>query len=55
MALRFLDVSIAFPASSLGVIFVSLLSRFWMREQVGFKRWIGVGLILGGVVMIGLN
>ena len=55
MALRLLDVSMAFPAGSLCFIFVALLSRFWLKEQVGFERWIGVGLILGGVVMIGLS
>ena len=55
MALRLLDVSIAFPAGSLCFVFVALLSRFWLREQVGFERWIGVGLILGGSAMIGLS
>ena len=55
MALRLLDVSIAFPAGSLCFIFVALLSRFWLKEQVGLERWIGVILILGGVIMIGLS
>lgn len=55
MALRLLDVSIAFPASSLCFVFVGLLSRFWLREQVGLERWVGLGLILGGVVLIGLS
>jgi drug/metabolite transporter (DMT)-like permease len=55
MALRFLDVSLAFPASSLCFVFVAVLSRFWLQEQVGLERWIGVSLILGGVVLIGLS
>jgi len=42
MALQVLDAGIASLASKL-------------REQVGFQRWIGVGVILGGVVMIGLS
>jgi undecaprenyl phosphate-alpha-L-ara4N flippase subunit ArnE len=55
MALRLLDVSIAFPASSLSFVFVALLSKFWLQEQVGLERWIGLGFILGGVVLIGLS
>ena len=55
MALRLLDISIAFPAGSLCFVFVALLSRFWLKEQVGIERWIGIILILGGVVVIGLS
>jgi undecaprenyl phosphate-alpha-L-ara4N flippase subunit ArnE len=55
MALRLLDVSIAFPASSLCFVFVGLLSKFWLQEQVGLERWVGLGFILGGVVLIGLS
>jgi len=55
MALRLLDLSIAFPASSLCFVFVGLLSRFWLKEQVGVARWVGLGFILGGVVMIELS
>jgi undecaprenyl phosphate-alpha-L-ara4N flippase subunit ArnE len=55
MALRLLDVSIAFPASSLCFVFVGLLSRFWLQEQVDLKRWVGLSFILGGVVLIGLS
>lgn len=55
MALRLLDVSIAFPVGSLCFVFVALLSRLWLQEQVGLERWIGVGLILGGVILIGLS
>ena len=55
MALRLLDVSLAFPAGSLCFVFVVVLSRLWLREQISSERWIGVSLILGGVVLIGLS
>jgi multidrug transporter EmrE-like cation transporter len=55
MALRLLDISVAFPASSLCFVFVALLSKFWLQEQVGLERWIGLTFILGGVVLIGLS
>lgn len=55
MALRLLDVSLAFPAGSLCFVFVVVLSRLWLHEQISYERWIGVSLILGGVVVIGLS
>jgi undecaprenyl phosphate-alpha-L-ara4N flippase subunit ArnE len=55
MALRLLDISVAFPASSLCFVCVALLSKFWLQEQVGLERWIGLTFILGGVVLIGLS
>src|SRR4051812_7564677 len=45
MALRLLDVSLAFPAGSLCFVFVVVLSRLWLREQISYERWIGVSLI----------
>jgi multidrug transporter EmrE-like cation transporter len=32
-----------------------VLSKFWLQEQVGLERWVGLGCILGGVVLIGLS
>jgi len=55
MALRLLDVSVAFPAGSLCFVFVALLAQFYLHERVGRQRWIGVGLILGGVVLVGMS
>ena len=55
LALRLLDVSLAFPASSLGLVFVAVQSHLWLREQVSAERWIGVSLILAGVVLTGLS
>ena len=55
MALRLLDVSLAFPAGSLCFVFVAVLSRLWLQERMSAARWIGVSLILGGVVLIGFS
>jgi drug/metabolite transporter (DMT)-like permease len=55
LALRLLDVSLAFPVSSVGFVFVVILSHVWLREEVGVERWIGVSLILAGVVLTGLS
>jgi undecaprenyl phosphate-alpha-L-ara4N flippase subunit ArnE len=53
--LRLLEVSIAFPMSSLTFVVVTLLSALYLRERVNRQRWLGVGLILGGTAMVGLG
>ncbi len=55
MALQLLDVSLAVPAGSLCFVFIALLSRWWLHEQIAPERWIGIGLILVGVVLIGFS
>jgi drug/metabolite transporter (DMT)-like permease len=51
-ALRYLDVSTAFPLSSLSFVVVTLLSQWMLRERVTAMRWLGVGLILSGTVLL---
>jgi drug/metabolite transporter (DMT)-like permease len=51
-ALRHLDVSTAFPLSSLSFVVVTLLSQWMLRERVTAMRWLGVGLILSGTVLL---
>ena len=53
LALRHLPISIAFPAGSMVFVFVALLSHMLLHEQISINRWIGIALILGGVILIG--
>jgi drug/metabolite transporter (DMT)-like permease len=55
LALKYLDVSLAFPLSSLSLIMVVFLSRLWLKEKISPRRWIGVSLILLGTVFVGLS
>jgi drug/metabolite transporter (DMT)-like permease len=55
LALKFLDVSLAFPLSSLSLIMVVFLSRLRLKEKISPRRWIGVSLILLGTVFVGLS
>jgi len=47
-----LPVSQAYPVLSLGYIVTALLAWFVLGESVGLERWIGILLILVGVVFI---
>lgn len=54
LALRFLDVSVAFPMGSLCFVGVAVLSRCFLGEFVGRVRWVGVGCIMAGTVFVAL-
>lgn len=51
-ALRFLDVSTAFPLGSLAFVMVTLLSAWILGEAVSTTRWTGIGLIVAGTALI---
>ena len=51
-ALWFLNLSVAFPVSSISFVAVVLLSQWLLQETVGKMRWIGVGLILIGTSLV---
>ena len=50
--LQFVEVSTAFPATSVGFVAVALLSRRFLGEPVTGSRWIGIALIVAGVVLL---
>jgi drug/metabolite transporter (DMT)-like permease len=45
-------MSFAVPMSAATFIPETLLARVWLKEQVDWRRWTGVGLILIGVFFI---
>ncbi len=51
-ALRFVEVSTAFPIGSIAFVIVAILSQRFLKEPVTRTRWIGVGLIVVGVTLL---
>ncbi len=47
-----MEVSRAFPFLSLGFVLVMLVSRHYLKETVTATRWLGVGLIVAGIVLV---
>ena len=41
----------AYPWASLGTVLVPLIGWYWFREPVGPVFWVGVGLILAGLLL----
>jgi multidrug transporter EmrE-like cation transporter len=51
-ALRFVEVSTAFPITSVGFAVVAVLSQRLLGEPVTRARWIGIALIVAGVALL---
>jgi drug/metabolite transporter (DMT)-like permease len=52
LMLTWADYSYIQPVSALSYVVVGLLGYFWLGEAVVPLRWLGIGIICGGVVII---
>jgi drug/metabolite transporter (DMT)-like permease len=48
-ALSWADLTYVLPATSLGYVLLALIAKFWLHENVGITRWVGIMLISAGV------
>jgi len=55
LALRSLSVGVAYPIGALSFVFVTLLSQWWLGEQVDRTRWAGVLLIIFGTACVAMS
>ena len=53
LVLQRLEVGIAYPMLSLNFVLITLIARFVFHETVDRRHWLGVALVLGGVVLLG--
>jgi len=53
LVLSWADYSFVFPVSAISYAFVALLAHVFLGEQVSLMRWLGVGMISLGVVLVG--
>jgi drug/metabolite transporter (DMT)-like permease len=53
VALSRVDVSIAYPMLSIGYVINALLASWLFGEDVNAQRWLGIGVIVIGVVLVG--
>ena len=47
-----LDLSVAFPIGATTYIFVPLLSMLFLHEKVMAGRWVGIGFIIIGILLV---
>lgn len=52
LALSKADLNFAFSADSMHYILIALASRIFLKEKVGFNRWVGTSLIVIGIILL---
>ncbi len=55
IALKFVDLSVAYPITSLSYVWVILLSKKYLKEKIKKLKLAGIMFIILGVVLIGLS
>ena len=55
LALRELEVSVAYPLGSLELVLVVFLARLLLGERVGGWRWAGIVLIVCGTALVSVS
>lgn len=53
LVLQRLEVGIAYPMLSLNFVLVTLMARFVFKEHIDTRHWLGVVLVIAGVVLLG--
>lgn len=53
VVLQQLPVGIAYPMLSLNFVWVTLAAKLLWREQAAAHHWLGVGLIIVGIILLG--
>jgi drug/metabolite transporter (DMT)-like permease len=48
-ALSWADLTYVLPATAFGYVFIALIAKFLLHEQVSSTRWLGIALISAGV------
>ncbi|HLC55347.1 MAG TPA: EamA family transporter [Candidatus Nanoarchaeia archaeon] len=54
-ALRFENVSLLYPMVATAYIWIGLFSKWFLKEKMNSWKWIGVLMIVLGIVLIGVR
>ncbi len=48
------DLSFAVPATAASIVINTVVAKYFLREQVNWRRWAGAGLVACGVALLTL-
>jgi len=51
-ALKFGELSVVYPLTSMGYIFIAILSLIFLKEHMNRYKWLGIAFIILGVVLV---
>ncbi len=54
-ALSWADLSFVLPLTAMSYVFVALLAKFFLREEVSWYRWAGTMVIIIGITLVALD
>jgi drug/metabolite transporter (DMT)-like permease len=52
--LSFADLSFAVPATAASFVIETFVAKYFLKEQVAWRRWTGAGLVACGVALLAL-
>jgi multidrug transporter EmrE-like cation transporter len=55
IALRYLPLSVAQSYAAIQFIAVILASKIILAESIDFARWLGISLIMTGIIVVAIN
>lgn len=55
IALKYGEISVLYPIAAMQYVWVLIFAVIIFKEKVNMLKWIGVGLILAGVLFIGFG
>lgn len=53
LVLQRLEVGVAYPMLSLNFVLITLVARYLFKEPVDKRHWLGVALVIAGVILLG--
>lgn len=54
LALRLGELSVVYPMASVSYIFACLLSIYFLKEKMNWYKWLGIGLVMLGAILVKL-
>lgn len=51
-SLSWAELSLVLPTTAFSIVFATTIASLWLGEQVSFLRWLGVLVIMGGIMII---
>ena len=55
VALSMADITLVLPFTALSYLFVAMMARVYLHEQVSLTRWVGAAIIVIGVLVVAIG
>ena len=49
------DLSYVLPVTAIGYVLTAILGKYFLGEEISYQGWVGTGLIVAGIILVGLT